>query len=395
VKQDVRLRPLLPSGEPQLFARVLEDVARDIVLRSVSGADPAQYPSLLRYSDLYTPPAPPPDPPGLTLGKPYLALRSALQDGKLVYLPREGFCDGIVLNTPYVGLRAATHDGKLVYLISDQKLAADDTLTLDKPYIGLRAATHDGKLVYLVKGGDCNETTGPIRFCGCDVCCTLEGTVQLPTTADPTVWSDPIDVTLTCGATFEVWNGEYYCVNDEVEDDSVLVDQGITTYSGKSGTYYDAMIPATVSYRTEIWSSEEFSYEGTTYKLLYIATSFDWVDDDVEYYSCQSSIVLQVLTDKGWCISAIATGIPSGYDVSGLPDPDYITAVVTGDPESECPPGYSYNGGDGSCGGYGLLTTYPTQDEEFNFICPVVYDVEVIYAPSTKIFKVMLADLCE
>lgn len=61
MKHDVRLLPLLPSGEPQLFARVLEDVARDVVLRALTGTDPQAYPALLDYPEAYSPP-PDPDP---------------------------------------------------------------------------------------------------------------------------------------------------------------------------------------------------------------------------------------------------------------------------------------------------------------------------------------------
>lgn len=63
MNHDVRLLPLLPSGEPQLFARVLEDVARDVVLRALTGTDPQAYPALLDYPEAYSPPDPPVDPP--------------------------------------------------------------------------------------------------------------------------------------------------------------------------------------------------------------------------------------------------------------------------------------------------------------------------------------------
>jgi hypothetical protein len=326
---------------------------------------------------------------GYADGNPWPGLQIGSRSGKPLLVPFRGKCSALATDDISVSVQVG---GKSSAPLNAYSLAQCDGSALpeDTPLLGVHVGGKDGKPLLI---GFC-ETCGGFQACECSVCCTLTGTVQLPATGSPTTWSDPIDVTLICGASYEVWNGEYYCINDLVEDDQVLVDQGITTYSGKSGSYYDGLIPATVNYVTDVWSSDEFTYDGTTYKLLYIATAFDWVDDDVQYYSCQSSIVLQVLSDKGWCILAIATGIPSGYDVSGLPDPDYITAVVTGAPESECPPGYSYNLGEGYCGGYGLLTTYPTQDEAFDFICPVVYDVEVIYAPSTKVFKVMLADLC-
>lgn len=49
MNHDVRLRPLLPSNDPQLYARILEDVASDVVLQALYGTDPQAYPRLIDY----------------------------------------------------------------------------------------------------------------------------------------------------------------------------------------------------------------------------------------------------------------------------------------------------------------------------------------------------------
>lgn len=55
MKQDVRLRPVLDSDDPQLFRRLGQDALTDIVLRAI-GADPLAWRQDIPAADLYTPP---------------------------------------------------------------------------------------------------------------------------------------------------------------------------------------------------------------------------------------------------------------------------------------------------------------------------------------------------
>jgi len=354
VKHDVRLRPLLPSGEPQLFARVLEDVARDVVLRAISGSDPVEYPALLDYAEEYVPPAPPPAPTGLTLDKPYLALRASLSGDAVVFLPREGICDGIVLDTPYIGLRAGVSGDAVVFLLSDQQLTPAGNLILDKPYIALRAAVDGDALVYLVNGQTCGEPYNPEICEGCVICCTLDGTVEI---GDGTGWEAAVDVTLTCGGQVP-FTTCYSCTLDETPEESIQVNyenywRGKTTLAvpfdeggAGSGTY---------DYYSEVWSSPTFIIDGITYQLHFFAAQVDRhrvLPTPSESTACGSGAVLKRYNEyeDSPGLNQWQTVIGSGPDtlvVMGFSGTDLFELELnpTYDP-GPCPPGYSEAGGD-------------------------------------------------
>jgi len=205
----------------------------------------------------------------LTLNKPYSGLRIASSSNVPVFAPREGFCDGVVLDTPYVGLRASAVDGSPVFLISDQKLEADGTMTIDKPYIGLRASQVDGTLVFLVDGKVCEEEDNP-TVCGIERCCTLNASVRIKLTADPT-WTDWVDFDLVCGSALS-YNDGACCYEIEDEDNTFCYLYDVTT-TGKdtlsSPEPYDlGSSSGTRSAKSVFWRGD-FEAGGKTYQLVY------------------------------------------------------------------------------------------------------------------------------
>lgn len=103
----------------------------------------------------------------LELNQPYIAQRVANKDGKLHFLPGDGFCGDVVLNTPYHAKRVGNKDGKLHFLLSDQQMESGQ-LMLDKPYLAKRVANKDGSLHYLIGGKKsccyCDDKTDPIHM---------------------------------------------------------------------------------------------------------------------------------------------------------------------------------------------------------------------------------------
>lgn len=331
----------------------------------------------------------------LELNKPYFVKRVANKSGTLHYLPMEGLCNGVELNKPMLAKRVADKDGTLHFLLSDQKLEPDGKLKLNKPYFAKRVSNKDGVLHYLVSGKKCGG--GDVPFCDCPICCTLHGTVQLPAIGSPATWSDPIDIELTCGSSYTLTNGESSCLNDEIEDDTIIISHGTTTYSPKSGIvlrndpgYGD--IPT--AFNTDIWKSQEFTYNSNTYRVVFVATEFEYLEGSLRKF-CKCSMMLQGLSDIGWCTLILMTGNPNGYAL-GAPDADVIETVI--DPGDDgCPPGYSPNGGENQCSTlYPGYFTYPTQDEEAVPFCPIFYEgVAEIDIPPTKYVKIQLFDLCD
>ena len=347
----------------------------------------------------------------ITLNKPYAGLRIAASSGDLVFTPREGFCDGIVLNTPYIGLRASVSGGDLVFLVSDQKVNADGTLILNKPYIGLVASQSNGDLVFLVAGKKC--TTTLIDICDCTICCTLLATVQVADSGDPYTWSDPVDVTLTCGGVYQYHAG-WSCLNDEIEDDTTLV-KVLVTYSGKDTTaspepYDTGSESGTYTIFSEVWSSGDFYIDGVKYRLTYIAavrTNYQTSPTVSTTEICGSEWILQKEVNSEidpysphWdIVDRSPGGIPFGwFDYSD--DNPYAP--------DECPPGYSYNGGD-------LEQSNPCRTQAAPYVggytedgdpCPapigIIYEswYRLIADPDTdpyriKCAKVTIADLCD
>lgn len=241
----------------------------------------------------------------LTLNKPYSGLRIASSSNVPVFAPREGFCDDIVLDTPYVGLRASAVDGSPVFLISDQKTTPGGELEIGKPYIGLRASQVDGTLVYLVDGKVCEE--GDPTVCGVTRCCTLEGSVRVKLTDDPT-WSDWAPVDLVCGSTSKSswW---WCCLNDLIEDDTYCY--YITWTASEKDTlsspeaYTDGGNSGTRSCKTVIWSVQ-FDLSGETYRLTYYV---------VEWHVFQTlpTVITTDGCEEGYSLQRLDTDVSGSY----------------------------------------------------------------------------------
>lgn len=287
----------------------------------------------------------------LTLDKPYLGLRASLSGDAVVFVPREGICDGIVLDTPYIGLRAATSGDAVVFLISDQQLTPTGGLVHDKPYIGLRAANDDGTLVYVVQGNVCGDPYIP-TFCECEICCTLDATVEI---GDGTGWLTAVDTTLTCGGQVP-FTTCYACTLDETPEEAILVNyenywRGKTTLDvpfdegvAGSGTY---------DFYSEIWSSPTFEIDEETYQLHFFAARVDRhrvLPTPSESTACSYGAVLKKQSLVIGSSEAWQTVIGSGPDtmvVMGFGGTDLFELELnpTYDPDP-CPPGYSEAGGD-------------------------------------------------
>lgn len=325
-------------------------------------------------------------------GEIVLGVTSGTRNGKPIVITQPKRCDGVTTGQYYTGLVSGTRDGKPVVGISTQRCGDGGILVNGQTYLGLVSGTRDGKPILVVPCGNC---TG-FSACECDICCTLEGTIQLPSIADPAVWSDPIDITLTCGESFTVWNGSYSCLSDTVEDDTTTVDMGVTTYSGKSGTVvmdWPGYPGQSTDFVTEVWKSNEVTYNGTTYRVIFIATAFTYTPD-IEHHQCSFAMVVQNLTENGWCNYFIANGLIHYYGAGEFPSSDLITVVSDENPG--CPEGYHENGGENYCAmAYDGTFYWVTEDGESNLICPIVVDLEAIIPTFlTKLAKIQLYDLC-
>jgi len=332
----------------------------------------------------------------LTLNKAYVGLRASISGDALVFLPQEGFCDGVILNTPYIGLRAAKDDGELVFLVGDQKVNGAGNLIIDKPYIGLLAGQDNGVPVYVIQGKDCTEG-GPFTACTCEICCTLDATVQLPSIADPDVWSTGIDVTLNCGETFTTWAGYISCLNNEVEDDTYVICYGETTYESRTADVVNFMgTDYTIS--SEIWKSEEFIYNTLTYRLIMIAASYSYMSGETLVEGCELYVILQKKVDTTvcgyqWCNISVTRATGGGLGGSGLTFPDLM--IVTDPSFTSCAAGYSENGS-GNCGSAGTMQSVSLDSEPDGQVdCPIVIAIEHIEPISTKVAKILITDNCE
>lgn len=349
----------------------------------------------------------PSDP--FTIDKPYLALRVATHDGDLVFAVKDGFCDGIELNVPYIGLRAATHDGKLVYIISDQKLEADGTLTMDKPYIGLRVATHDGSLVYVIDGKECAPSE-PVICDGCEICCTLDATVQLTVYGDDETYDDPVDLTLTCGAAFTRWYGVWCCVDDETEE-PFCENAGFVTYTGRDGVFdWDfgapyGVVPVTI--KSDVWLSEEFTYQNimmpfpgdTQARLVYAAANFSYTTDML-HEDCFQIVYLQhkltpyfygEWTTRCQAQSSTASGVNPFAGAEWWENLDFLFEVSL-PLDLECDEGFTFirTGDNGDV--YNCSTIGPGGGWGD---CPIFIDFEVNPPGDEKCCKVQIMDNCE
>lgn len=358
----------------------------------------------------------------LEIDKPYTALRVAAHDSDLVFVPREGFCDDIVIDTPYIGLRAATHDGKLVYLISDQKLNAAGEMIINKPYVGLRVATHDGDLVYVVDGMDCDDEEENEIFCECEICCTLEATVQFPTALEnPATFEGAIDATMTCGRSFVITNW-ILCQNDEFPEDPNTCTQFDQTYSGGTGSY--VVGDQTFNWRTVVWVSDAMP-DGPTgiafgfdpagsitftgdFKVYFAATETTITEegeDDIICCAYQWGILVEYTIDPDQPNGCAGTGW--GFWIGNVAgtggNPSCPSAVIFNLSECEhtdnlcCPEGYTFANPEGTFLGIACTGTVDDGFSEEVSGCIIGEEGPLLIdgTASTSCARLSIADLCE
>lgn len=358
----------------------------------------------------------------LELNKPILARRVAYKDGKLVFLPQEGFCDGVTIGKPVLAKRVAYKNEKLHFLLSDQKLDSDGKLIIGKPYLAQRVAEKDGKLHFVVSGVQCEPPTS-ITMCGCEICCTLAATVQVGDGTTGGEWSDPVDVDLTCGGTVQLTTA-YFCLNNEIEDDNILK-KFTTTYSekdtiGSPTAWSDIGTSGTREVKTVIWASEEFEIDGDDYRLVV------WVNGGTIYQLLPTEATTP-FCNGGWMLQKkITSGV--GFDTYGeywdqvagddfgvyYGNNQWMFDVSNDNPDDpdECGTGYSYNGGDLPTTGAGCDTvtgvgagrTIDTSSTGSVTDCPLALTYESQHRLTTdpdeeayyvKCAKISIADLCD
>lgn len=351
----------------------------------------------------------------LTLNKPYLGLRLAAHDGDLVFVPREGFCDGIVLDTPYIGLRAATHDGSLVYLISDQKLNAAGELIIGKPYIGLRAATHDGDLVYLIDGKECDAEDQ--TFCGCTICCTLEATVQFPTTLDDPApgWGTAVDTTLSCDGSFTISNF-HYCLLVEIPEDPAICVQHDSTWSGGAGSYVVGDL--TYNWLTNVWVSPiesggpsgipgNHTFAGSitftgNFRVYFAATEYTITEEGEDDLTCcayEWGVLVEYDFDEEQSCSGTGWGFwdsqafSFGVGVDSCPAVHWVQSECEEIANLCCPEGYYNNDPDTSY--LGRVCERTADDGEGCIFDLVEGQLVITNTSSPNCLRINIADMCE
>lgn len=244
---------------------------------------------------------------------------------------------------------------------------------------------------------------------GCEACCTLSATLQLPAPGNPNAFGTAFDVELYCDRSFEVWNGAtqcYYLDPETEEGDSYYIDRGVSVYSGASGTTTEAGVEYT--YLSNVWASDEFVYDGVTYKLVLSVETRDYIDPITELPAQYCGYYLELLKltnftsdpfyDFGdqWCRYAkvINTVAPDTEPTS-----PWFTIVT--DTYAECTEPYSEIDVIG-CGGpcNGVWPGYDTynMDQDFDGIidCPIYMESEIPNSSFTpKCWKIQLFDLCD
>lgn len=289
----------------------------------------------------------------LEVDKPYLVLRTGMKDGKLVALVMDGHCDdGLTTGKPHLSLRTGMKDGKQVQLVADQRLDVDGKLVIDKPYLALRTGMKDGKLVVLVQGKQCEPAS--FTYCeGCEICCTLDATVEI---GDGTSWLTGVDVALTCGGQVP-FTTCYICTDDETPEENPILVNYENYWRGKTtlDVPFDEGVAGsgTYDFYSEIWSSPTFEIDEETYQLHFFAARVDRhrvLPTPSESTACSYGAVLKKQSLVIGSSEAWQTVIGSGPDtmvVMGFGGTDLFELELnpTYDPDP-CPPGYSEAGGD-------------------------------------------------
>lgn len=337
---------------------------------------------------------------------------SGSRDGKLIVVTTPTRCADPAVGEVYLGLVSGTHNGKPLVVISPQRCDSGE-LPVGQTYLGVVSGTHNGKLLVVVPCDGCDG----VFSCDCDICCTLEATVQVADSGDPYSWSAATDTTLTCGGVLQT-SGGYACLNDLDLETQVYVNI-TTTYAekdtiGAPEAYDTGSASGTREVKTDIWASSDFEIDGETYRLSY------WRCEGTVYQTSPTTATTP-FCDTGWVLQHQASDINfgnfwetiAGYDIIdwldlGPTSKLWMFDVSDDNPYSpnDCPDGYSYNSGDLNPSAGCNVRTAPyvggsTDDED---ACPVAVTHESWYrliadpdidSNRIKCAKLTIADVCE
>lgn len=231
-----------------------------------------------------------------------LALIVGYDAGRPILARLDGKCGDLAAGDRGIGLITGSDGGKPVISWSDQRCApGTSNFEVGKKYLGLVTGTDaQGRPIISSWCKEGCAGDAPFTACDCTICCTLDATVQVASAGDPTVWTDPVDVTLTCGGALTVISC-YSCCSDTVEDECVqiVVEQtwsdrdttGSPEPWGPFGGY-----EGTSTIRSQTWSSGEFEIEGKTYRLFFRAweeTVHQTAPTEYDYVQCNADWILQ------------------------------------------------------------------------------------------------------
>lgn len=206
----------------------------------------------------------------------------------------------------------------------------------------------------LIACNPCQVCKGKVPMCSCTICCTLDVTVQFP-------GGDPIDITLTCGRTFDITN-YVDCRLTETPEEHICKKFSMTE-SGGTGSY--ASGGGTVFWKTVIWLSDEETSSSLTgitsaiwagdlaltgkFKVFFAATQYTLKvegEDDVIGCCYQYGVIVEYAFtgETPYCGSDLSWGYYHRGSLEALcvvmytetandcPDPAF--------PSFCCPPGY-------------------------------------------------------
>ncbi len=312
-------------------------------------------------------------------------------DGKVQLARLRGKCTPLETGDKGAGLVVGVGaDRKPIIAWSDQKCKTGTTsFEAGKKYLGLvTGVTDDGVPIISSWCEECESTDNP-TVCGCEICCTLTGTLSVNDGSDG--WTEPVEVELTCGGTIET-TVAYFCLNDDVEDDLLCVKYTVTwaekDTTGSPTPYTDGATSGTETVRTVIWSSGSFDIGSTTYRMSY------WVTERIRYQSSPTVTTITTCTNAPY-IQQLRTLEPP-YECQSpfwapllgsggaVLSPEYFT-VTDDSPYSgqTCPEGYSDAGGELDpglfrCGHHptGFGDPYTSGGSGFGTDCPVFYVAE-------------------
>lgn len=238
-------------------------------------------------------------------------------------------------------------------------------------------------------GGYYQTERGPVTLCDCEICCLLTATISVNDGSDN--WTEPVEVSLTCGGTITDHTG-YCCLNDEVEDDTFCF-KIENTYEEKVDEIHDDYVLT-----TRIWSSGDFEINGETYRFSYFRAEYA----NEEASSCQDGWLLQKWVNTGDPYGTVLQVVDSDFYASNPVYGGWVGATIANifkysndNPYSpdDCPEGFSYNGGDLSPG-YGCAT-YPPPSFTFGGRQSSLFGSCPVFHWSESWFTSVLTPTCE